>query len=110
MFEGALVRALVRPQISVRSVLLANLVLGANVMPEFLQGDCTAPALADALVPLLGDTPARHRQLAAFAALDALMGLGTAPSVKAAETVLSVIARARAARLPDAGNVVSTGS
>jgi len=110
MFEGALVRALVRPQISVRSVLLANLVLGANVMPEFLQGDCTAPALADALVPLLGDTPARHRQLAAFATLDALMGLGAAPSVKAADTVLSVIARARAARLPDAGNVVSTGS
>jgi lipid-A-disaccharide synthase len=110
MFEGALVRALVRPQISVRSVLLANLVLGANVMPEFLQGDCTAPALAEALVPLLGDTPARHRQLAAFATLDAVMGLGTAPSAKAADTVLSVIARARAARLPDAGNVVSTGS
>jgi hypothetical protein len=38
------------------------------------------------------------------------MGLGTAPSVKAAGTVLSVIARTRAARLPDAGNVVSTGS
>lgn len=110
MFEGALVRALVRPQISVRSVLLANLVLGANVMPEFLQGDCTAPALAEALVPLLGDTPARRRQLAAFATLDALMGLGTAPSVKAAETVLSVIGRTRAARLPDGGNVVSTGS
>jgi lipid-A-disaccharide synthase len=110
MFEGALVRALVRPQISVRSVLLANLVLGANVMPEFLQGDCTAPALAEALVPLLGDTPARRRQLAAFATLDALMGLGSAPSVKAAETVLSVIGRTRAARLPDGGNVVSTGS
>jgi lipid-A-disaccharide synthase len=110
MFEGALVRALVRPQISVRSVLLANLVLGANVMPEFLQGDCTAPALADALVPLLGDTPVRRRQLAAFATLDALMGLGTAPSVKAADTVLSVIAQARTARLPGAGNVVSTGS
>jgi lipid-A-disaccharide synthase len=91
-------------------VLLANLVLGANVMPEFLQGDCTAPTLAEALVPLLGDTSARHRQLAAFATLDARMGLGIAPSVKAADTVLSVIGRTRAARLPDAGNMVSTGS
>jgi lipid-A-disaccharide synthase len=108
MFEGALVRALVRPQIGVRSVILANLVLGGNVVPEFLQGDCTASALADALVPLLGDTPARRSQLEAFARLDAIMDLAAAPSVKAADAVLAVIARARAARLSDPGNVLST--
>jgi lipid-A-disaccharide synthase len=106
--EAALVRALVRPQIGVRSVILANLVLGTNVVPEFLQGDCTAPALADALIPLLGDTPERRRQLEAFAKLDSVMGLAAAPSAKAADTVLAVISRARAARLPDPGNVLST--
>lgn len=106
--EAALVRALVRPEIGVRSVILANLVLGANVVPEFLQGDCTAPALADALIPLLGDTPERRRQLEAFAKLDGVMGLAAAPSAKAADTVLAVISRARAARLPDPGNVLST--
>jgi lipid-A-disaccharide synthase len=107
-FEGALVRALVRPQIGVQSVILANLVLGARVVPEFLQGDCTASALADALVPLLGDTPARRSQLEAFAKLDAIMDLAAAPSVRAADAVLAVIAQARAARLSDPGNVLST--
>ncbi|HXW24734.1 MAG TPA: lipid-A-disaccharide synthase [Xanthobacteraceae bacterium] len=98
--EGALVRALMRPQISVRSVILANLVLGANVVPEFLQGDCTPPKLADALVPLLGDPAARRRQLEAFAKLDAIMGVGAAPGAKAADVVLDVIGQARAARSP----------
>jgi len=107
-FEGALVRALVRPQIGVQSVILANLVLGARVVPEFLQADCTASALADALVPLLGDTPARRSQLEAFARLDAIMDLAAAPSVRAADAVLAVIAQARAARLSDPGNVLST--
>jgi lipid-A-disaccharide synthase len=92
----------------VRSVILANLVLGTNVVPEFLQGDCTAPALADALIPLLGDTAERRRQLEAFGKLDGVMGLAAAPSAKAADTVLAVISRARAARLPDPGNVLST--
>jgi lipid-A-disaccharide synthase len=99
--EMALARAVVRPQTAVDSVILANLVLGAKAVPEFLQGDCTAPALADALVPLLGDTPERRRQIEAFARLDDLMGLPAAPSAKAAEVVLSVIRQAHAARLPD---------
>src|SRR5207253_5899656 len=58
---------------------------------EFLQEACTAPALADALVPLLADTPERRRQVAAFARLDEVMGLPAAPSAKAADVVLSVI-------------------
>jgi lipid-A-disaccharide synthase len=99
--EMALARAVVRPQTAVDSVILANLVLGAKVVPEFLQGDCTAPALANALVPLLGDTPERRHQVEAFARLDDLMGLPAAPSAKAAEVVLSVIRQAQAARLPD---------
>jgi lipid-A-disaccharide synthase len=99
--EMALARAVVRLQTGVDSVLLANLVLGAKVVPEFLQGDCTAPALADALAPLLADTPERRRQVEAFARLDDVMGLPATPSAKAADIVLSVIRQARAAASPD---------
>jgi lipid-A-disaccharide synthase len=71
------------------SVILANLVLGENVVPEFLQEDCTADNLANALVPLLGETPARQRQIEAFRRLDAIMEIGTrAPAMRAADIVL----------------------
>ena len=79
------------------SAILTNLVLGENVVPEFLQEDCVPHKLADALVPLLGDTPQRRRQLDAFPRLDALMGIGTtAPSVRAAEAVLRLATSAGA--------------
>ena len=35
------------------SVILANLVLGENIVPELLQHDCTPERLAEALVPLI---------------------------------------------------------
>jgi lipid-A-disaccharide synthase len=80
------------------SVILANLVLGENVVPEFLQEDCTPDNLANALVPLFGDTPERRRQIEAFARLDTIMQIGTsAPAARAAEIVLDV-ATALAAR------------
>src|SRR5262249_6867310 len=106
--EMAIARALVRLQTSVDSMILANLVLGAQIVPEFLQGDCTAPALAGALVPLLGDTPERRRQVEAFARLDDLMGLPAAPSTKAADVVLGVIGTARGSRFAASTNVLST--
>jgi lipid-A-disaccharide synthase len=99
--EMALARAVVRPQTAVESVILANLVLGDKVVPEFLQGDCTAPALADALVPLLADTPQRRRQVEAFARLDQVMGLPAEPSAKAADVVLGMIRQTRAEALPN---------
>ena len=77
--------------VTVPSIVLPNLILGDNAIPEFLQGACTAKALADALVPLLGDTPARAAQLAAFARLDAAMRIapGSTPSAEAARIVLA---------------------
>jgi lipid-A-disaccharide synthase len=70
------------------SVILANLVLGENIVPELLQHDCTPDRLAEALVPLLSDTPAWRRQIEAFARLDNIMGLTTMPSAEAAAVVL----------------------
>lgn len=77
--------------VNVPSVILANLVLGENVVPEFLQRDCTADRLAKALVPLLADTPERRQQIEAFARLDAIMEAGKgSPSDRAAAVVLDV--------------------
>ena len=76
---------------SANSVILANLVLGENDIPEFLQRDCTPQRLADALIPLLSETPQRLRQVEAFGRLDRIMAPGAAaPSAKAAATVLDM--------------------
>ncbi len=77
------------------SVILANLVIGENVVPEFLQRDCTAERIADALLPLFSDSPQRLRQVDAFARLDRIMALDAAPSAKAAAIVLDVARRGR---------------
>jgi lipid-A-disaccharide synthase len=80
--------------ISAPSAILANLVLGENVVPEFLQRDCTPEKLAAALLPLLTDTPQRRRQVDAFARLDGLMEIGQAsPSDRAAALVLDCARR-----------------
>jgi lipid-A-disaccharide synthase len=73
------------------SVILANLVIGENVIPELLQSDCTPERLAAALLPLLSDTAQRQRQIEAFGRLDAIMAIGgETPSAKAAAIVLDV--------------------
>ena len=88
------------------SAILANLVVGKNVVPEFLQHDCTAERLAAALVPLLQDTVERRRQIEAFSQLDEIMETGKAkPSVHAASLVLEMVgsrsgSRQQAATLP----------
>jgi lipid-A-disaccharide synthase len=85
---------LLRMRSTLPSVILANLVLGENVIPEFLQSDGTPERLAEALLPLLSDTPQRQRQIEAFGRLDAIMAIGgEAPSAKAAAIVLDVAQR-----------------
>lgn len=74
--------------ITVPSIVLTNLILGDNAIPEFIQHDCTPRNLAAALAPLLGDTPERTRQLDALARLDGLMRIGDeTPSERAARIV-----------------------
>jgi lipid-A-disaccharide synthase len=76
------------------SIVLTNLVLGENVIPELIQWDCTPENLADALLPLLSDTPQRQRQIEAFGRLDDLMRIGDeAPSERAARIVEGVLTR-----------------
>jgi lipid-A-disaccharide synthase len=74
---------------TVPSVVLANLVIGENVVPELLQEECTPERLAAALVPVIEDTAERRRQVEAFARLDRIMQIGAAaPALRAADIVL----------------------
>jgi lipid-A-disaccharide synthase len=84
-----------RIAIQVSSAILPNLILEENVVPEFLQRDCTPQKLAAALVPLMSDSPERRRQIEAFGRLDAVMGAGGAlsPSSRAADIVLGLAGR-----------------
>lgn len=79
--------------VKVPSIVLPNLVLGENAVPEFLQERCDAPTLAASLTPLLYDTPARRGQMQAFEKLDRLMLLpdGDTPSLRAARIVLETM-------------------
>jgi lipid-A-disaccharide synthase len=81
-----------RLMVKVPSIVLANLVLGENVVPDLVQRDCTPARLAAALIPLMSDTTERRRQIAAFARLDGLMDIGQGhPSDRAATLVLDCI-------------------
>ncbi len=86
---------IVRRLIQVPTIVLPNLILGENAIPELIQSDCTPERLAAALGPLLPDGPARAAQEAALARLDATMRLpdGDDPSRSAARIVLSLIRR-----------------
>jgi lipid-A-disaccharide synthase len=89
--EAFIAERLLRLLVRLPSVILANLVLGENVIPELLQSAATPERLAAALLPLLSDTPQRQRQIDAFGRLDAIMAIGSeAPSAKAAAVVLDV--------------------
>ena len=93
---GAVETWIMRSMIQVNSVILANLVVGENVVPEFLQQDCTPEKLSQALREVLGDSPARRRQVEAFAGIDAILSTGNQPpSVRAADIVLATMRKSR---------------
>src|SRR5262245_3657039 len=100
--EGLIFNAVrrIHPVIKVRSIILANLVLGEWAIPEFIQRQCTTENLAAALIDILADTPARTRQIEAFKRLEAVLGVGSmAPSKRAAQAVLDLIARKSESRV-----------
>ncbi|MCP1844291.1 lipid-A-disaccharide synthase [Bradyrhizobium sp. USDA 4524] len=91
---GAAEAFILRRAIRVSSVILANLVIGSDIIPEFLQEDCTPDKLAAALGDVLADTPDRLRQLVGFATMDGKMSTGDQPpSVRAADIVLAEMGR-----------------
>ncbi|MFL5062039.1 MAG: lipid-A-disaccharide synthase [Xanthobacteraceae bacterium] len=90
LIEGWIARMILQ----VPTVILANLVLGEMVVPEFLQTKCTAANLGLAVVDILDDTPARRRQQDAFTRLDEILGTAdVSPSERAAHAVLDLLAK-----------------
>lgn len=88
----AIEATLLRPFIKAPSIVLTNLILGENAIPEFIQAECEPETLATALLPLLSDTPERRRQDEALRRLDMLMQIGDEiPSERAARIVASLL-------------------
>lgn len=106
LLEEMVARLMRLPEIS--TVILANLVLGENVVPEFLQRECTPERLAQALVPLVFDTAERRRQVEACKRLDGIMGIGTAnPSSQAAAIIRDLARRGRGEPAPVGARALS---
>jgi lipid-A-disaccharide synthase len=82
------VAKLLRPLVKVQSIVLANLVLGRNVFPEFIQERATAELMSAALADLFTDTPARRLQREALGGIAELMAPpASSPSLAAAGIV-----------------------
>ncbi len=85
-----------RRVIQTTSIILPNIILGENVIPEFLQNDFTPEKLAPMLRDVLADTPVRQRQLGAFAKLEGIMSTGgKKPSECAADVVIATMEQTR---------------
>jgi lipid-A-disaccharide synthase len=98
--RGAVEAWILLRAIDIKSVILANLVVGENIVPEFLQQDCTPEKLVPALREILANTPSRRRQTEAFAGIDAIMSTGNqSPGVRAADIVLATLRKSRGALL-----------
>jgi lipid-A-disaccharide synthase len=93
---GALEAFVVRRAIRLNTVILANIVLGENVVPEFHQKNVRSEVLVPVLRDVIADTGLRRRQLEAFARLDSIMSTGNQPpGVRAADIVLATMRKAR---------------
>jgi len=90
------IAARLRFLVKVPSIVLANLVLGENVYPEFVQEDCTPEKLAAAVLPLLKNSPERCRQRELLARVPERMAVPAGrPSHAAADIVLEYARRDR---------------
>jgi len=69
---------------------LANLVMGDRVVPELLQSEVTAERLAEAVAPMLDDTPERARVLESLRDVRATLG-GAGASERVAEIAAELI-------------------
>lgn len=80
--------------LKVRYYTLINLILNRGAVPEYMQEDCRAELLAEALLPLLTDPAAAARQVDEQNRALALMGAGAgAPSLRAARAILEFVGR-----------------
>lgn len=88
---GALTAAIARRFIKVPYVTLVNIILNREVVPEFIQENCTSANLSRELIRLLTNPAARLEQVTATASAVKAMGYGDeAPSMRAAREILRI--------------------
>jgi lipid-A-disaccharide synthase len=93
---GWLTYALGKPFVSVKFATLVNIILDREAVPEFIQSRCTGTNLANALAPLLRDTPERRKQIQELDAATAELGIGSElPSLRAARALLDFVRTSR---------------
>jgi lipid-A-disaccharide synthase len=92
-YKYSRLEGLLRPFVKVPSIVLANLVLGRNAIPEFLQDECTPHSLANALAELLPEGAKRQAQTQALIDVRSLMALPDQQnaSMQAAALVLKAL-------------------
>lgn len=74
---------------NVSSIVLPNLILEENIVPEFVDEECNGKALSQAVLPLLQGGEAQTKQLDAFGRLQGLCSVAPhSPAEKAAKLVL----------------------
>ena len=89
-----LTAAIARRLIKLEHVSLVNIIAGREVMPEYLQEQCTAPALSAAIAELLESPSRRDAQKAAFGDVMQALGQGdTPPSERTAQVIGGYLAK-----------------
>lgn len=83
---------LVKRMIQIRYVNLINITADREIIPEFLQEDCTPEILSTVILALRSDTEAQAKQLADTQEVLAQLNTGQDPAQKAAETLLACLA------------------
>lgn len=93
---GWLTYVLARPFITARFATLGNIILDRAAIPERLQTQCTGAQLAEALLPLLRDTPIRRAQVEDLLRITEKLGVGgEEPSLRAARALLTFVQEGR---------------
>lgn len=86
--------AIARRLVKLPSVILPNLIIGRNIVPEFIQDEATPEALSRHLLGGLTEGADRQRQLNGFAEVEAIMrSAGPSPAANAVEAALAVVAK-----------------
>jgi lipid-A-disaccharide synthase len=86
-----------RLMLRVKNIALPNLIAGRSIVPEYLQRDCTAKSLSEALMPLLAGGAQRDAQIAGLAEVRTRMRAGGQDqSGQQAAEIVERFARSRA--------------
>lgn len=81
---------LMKRVLSVKYVTLPNLIADREIIPELLLHQCTSEAVADALIPLLTDTPQRQKMLDDYSEMRSLLSDANAAANVAADIVAAI--------------------